>query len=81
MIRRGYDSDDSDFATAIAASAHAIHFLEKSSSQAQIRRANTGKQEPFRPQQGGNNLFLLLFMMMSKCIAFSRDEKCTIFLV
>ncbi|KAI3454826.1 hypothetical protein Pfo_011489 [Paulownia fortunei] len=54
MMRRSYDLDDTDFATAIAASAHAIHSLEEVSSQVQLTKANTRKQEPYRPPQGGS---------------------------
>ncbi|KAH6799117.1 hypothetical protein C2S51_035601 [Perilla frutescens var. frutescens] len=54
MMRRGYGSDDGDFASAVAASAHAIHSLEQINSKLQISRANTRKQEPIKPRQGGS---------------------------
>lgn len=53
MMRRGYESEETDFASAVAASAHAIHSLAEINSKAQIARANTTKHEPLRPQQGG----------------------------
>ncbi|KAL8042393.1 hypothetical protein ABFX02_09G047500 [Erythranthe guttata] len=50
--RSSYDSDDSDVATAIAASAHAIHSLEETAnSQLRITMENSRKQEPYRPPQ------------------------------
>lgn len=61
-MRRGYESEETDFASAVAASAHAIHSLAEISSKAQIARANTTKHEPLRPLQGGIYLtFLLLY--------------------
>ncbi|KAK4436979.1 hypothetical protein Salat_0031800 [Sesamum alatum] len=57
MMQRSYGVDDNDvhFATAIAASAHAIHSLIEAGSQVQIRKTTTTrKQEPFRPPQPGS---------------------------
>ncbi|XP_057805052.1 remorin [Salvia miltiorrhiza] len=53
MMRRNYESDDSDFASAVAASAHAIHIhsLGEVTPNPKIARPNTRKQEP---QQGGS---------------------------
>ncbi|KAK6123111.1 hypothetical protein DH2020_043147 [Rehmannia glutinosa] len=55
MMRRSYDSDDVVFATALAASAHAIHSqLEAAKFQVQHTKAsNTRKLEPYRAPQGG----------------------------
>ncbi|KAK6123116.1 hypothetical protein DH2020_043112 [Rehmannia glutinosa] len=54
MMRRSYDSDDIVFATALAASAHAIHSqLEAAKFQVQHTKAsNTRKLEPYRAPQG-----------------------------
>ncbi|PIN11724.1 hypothetical protein CDL12_15673 [Handroanthus impetiginosus] len=50
MMRYSYDLDDDNFATAIAASAYAIHALEEANSnKVQFRNADTRKQEPLRP--------------------------------
>lgn len=54
MMRRDYESDGSDFLSAVAASAHAIHSLAEITPNPKIARANTRKQEP---QEGGNILF------------------------
>ncbi|KAL1541681.1 hypothetical protein AAHA92_25872 [Salvia divinorum] len=44
-MRHNYESDDSDFASAVAASAHAIHSLGEITPNPKIARANTRKQE------------------------------------
>ncbi|KAG6401792.1 hypothetical protein SASPL_138657 [Salvia splendens] len=44
-MRRNYEFDDSDFASAVAASAHAIHSLGEITPNPKIARANTRKQD------------------------------------
>ncbi|KAG8379286.1 hypothetical protein BUALT_Bualt07G0072700 [Buddleja alternifolia] len=52
MMRRSYELDESEFAVAIAASAHAIRSLDE--SRIQMTEANTRKQEPFRTAKPGS---------------------------
>lgn len=54
-----YYLDDGEFATAIAASAHAIHSLEEASTEQYLRNINNRKEEPFRPPQPGTSLRLI----------------------
>ncbi|XP_020548029.1 remorin-like [Sesamum indicum] len=58
MLQRSYDVDDDDdvrFATAVAASAHAIHSLDEAGLHVQVTKRNTTrKQEPLRPPQSGS---------------------------
>ncbi|KAL0355273.1 UNVERIFIED_CONTAM: hypothetical protein Sradi_3974200 [Sesamum radiatum] len=55
MLQRSYDVDDVHFATAVAASARAIHSLEEAGSHGQITKRNTTrKEEPLRPPQPGS---------------------------
>ncbi|XP_073042241.1 uncharacterized protein [Primulina eburnea] len=49
-MRRGYDSWDIEFATALAASANAIHSIELQETGSRYpRKASTRRDEPFRP--------------------------------
>ncbi|CAI9767683.1 unnamed protein product [Fraxinus pennsylvanica] len=49
-----YYLDDGEFATAIAATAHAIHSLEEASTKQYLRNISNRKEEPFRPPQPGS---------------------------
>ncbi|KAK4395788.1 hypothetical protein Sango_1733100 [Sesamum angolense] len=55
MMQLSYDVDDVHFATAVAASACAIHSLDEAGLHVQITKTNTTrKQEPLRPPQTGS---------------------------
>lgn len=69
MMRRNYESDDSDFASAVAASAHAIHSLGEITPDTKIARANTRKQD--LQQRGTNISFNSLFNNFSYYLCYS----------
>ena len=61
-MRRNYEADDSDFASAVAASAHAIHSLGEINPNPKTARANTRKQE--LQQRGTNNSLESLLIIL-----------------
>lgn len=74
MMRRGYESDDPDFASAVAASAHAMVSLEEMSSRPQIARDKTRKKESLK-SQGGDIFFFFPFTISNVKILQGKKKK------